>query len=245
MLAIVPTLLVPGLLVAPGAARTRAPARAPHSCLVEGEIPYDIHFLRAAKTAVSRALEDEGGLLDEDALATIGALADVNPSKPDPANDNDLWSGSWVFRTASLLSGPGSLEQRSRGDVVLEESGALEVEVTLAVGAAGTPATLGVAGQISADGDDVLELECERVVLSTPTDDAEASAAVTSVAEAMGLTLERVSDAWVAAPPLPALRLAQLYLDQDCHILGVLSGAEADVQRDPLQPLVLFKKRRA
>ena len=43
----------------------------------DAEIPFDVHFLRAAKGALRKCLQAEGGMLNEDALATVGALAAV------------------------------------------------------------------------------------------------------------------------------------------------------------------------
>ena len=199
------------------------------------EIPFDVHFLRAAKSAVRRSLEDEGGLLTEDALETIKVLSDVNPSGPDPSADNDLWSGTWEFHIASLVSRP--LEQRGRGSVVVEESGELELQCSLALGGTGAPASLRVTGRVSAVADAVLELQCEKVVLSLQGQDEKL---VGACVQATGLKMEPSADEWIAASPLPAVRLAQLYLDQDCHIVRVSEDAaeQGQGQRDPL---VLFK----
>ena len=199
------------------------------------EIPFDVHFLRAAKSALRRSLEDEGGLLTEDALETIGVLSDVNPSAPDPSADYDLWSGTWEFHIASLVSGP--LEQRGRGSVVVDESGELELHCSLALGATGAPASLRVTGRVSAVADAVLELQCAQVVLSLEGQD---ETLVSACAQATGLELEPWADEWIGAQPLPALRLAQLYLDQDCHVVRLSEDAaeQGQGQRDPV---VLFK----
>lgn len=56
----------------------------------ESEIPFDPFFLRAAKAALFVCLAEEKGMLNEDAQATIDALAAVNPCLPNPSADVEL-----------------------------------------------------------------------------------------------------------------------------------------------------------
>ena len=212
--------LLPSAPLAPHNSRVYTRAPFPRAT----EIPFDIHFLRGAKNALRKSLDEEGGVLVEDAQACVEALSAVNPSLPNPSEDSDLWSGTWSFATSSLLSSALAAE----GSVVLSESGALELTCELT--SAESSATLSVQGQVAAADDTVLELQCERIALSS-------EALVAACAEATGLSLAEAGGEWVAAAPLPSLKLAQRYLDQDTHIVGALVEGE---RRDP--PLVLFKK---
>lgn len=197
------------------------------------EIPYDIKFLRTAKAALRKALEEEGGALDDDARACVEALNVANPSLPNPAEDNDLWSGAWSFQTASLFS----TAIRAEGSVNVDESGELELTCTLTSGE--SVGTLSMQARVAAAADTVLELQCERIALSS-------EALVSACSEATGLSLEPTEDGaqWLASEPLPALKLAQLYLDQDMHIVGraALADGEDEATSDPL---VLVKERRS
>ena len=53
--------------------------------------------IRLYKKALLRALNEEAGVPSEDTMACIAAMAEVNPSKPDPATDDDLWTGEWAL----------------------------------------------------------------------------------------------------------------------------------------------------
>lgn len=190
------------------------------------EIPYDIKFLREAKTALRNAVDAQGGLLDEDALACVEALTAVNPSLPNPSEDNDLWSGKFSFCTALFGGALGC-----RGTVVLEESGALEVQCKLALAGTGddATATLHVSGDVAADGDTSLALqEGSKLALQGAGPEIVAACA----AAFPGLKLEVADDGGFLAAP-PSLTLSQLYLDQDMHIVSVADAA----------PLVLCKEK--
>lgn len=54
-----------------------------------------VNEIRAFKGALRRALAAEDGMLSEDTLACIAAMSEVNPSAPDPATDDDLWTGEF------------------------------------------------------------------------------------------------------------------------------------------------------
>ena len=54
-----------------------------------------VNEIRAFKGALRRALAAENGMLSEDTLACIAAMSEVNPSAPDPATDDDLWTGEF------------------------------------------------------------------------------------------------------------------------------------------------------
>ena len=202
-------------------------------------IPFDVQFLRTAKRALRRALAEEQGSLSEDALATVNALTVVNPTLPNPSEDRDLWSGSFDLVTTLLQSSDGtnSLQAGSATIDVEEDSGRLNLLAQLTLLDSALPAELRLTGHVSVSGDAELTLTCESLAI-TAADEAEADKAeamVATTAAAAGLTLERSADgsALAAVEPLPTVRLGQLYLDQDCHIVKAQSGGE---------PFVLYRR---
>ena len=89
--------------------------------------------IRAFKGALRRALAAEDGALSEDTLACIAAMSEVNPSAPDPATDDDLWTGE--FELSSRISVPTSaapLEIRS-GSVCIGFELTESIELTAGV----------------------------------------------------------------------------------------------------------------
>ena len=212
----------------------RTPLRTPRARTptLLAEIPFDIQFLRTAKSALRQSLKESSGSLDEDALATIYALADVNPSKPNPAEDIDLWSGEWGFTTTIPL---GAEQATLVGTADIGVDGAISLRCDVMMGGA-TAVTVELSGTVSDATDDVLELACDRVKLEGSSEDA-----AKLVSDAMGWTID--SEGLVSSA-LPTLRLAQLYLDQDCHIVGPLAEGAADDDEDARRrrPLVLFKR---
>ena len=71
MLALATFALAPSALRVPIGARTASV----RCCTTEErEIPFDIYFLRSAKVALRRALQEDGGALDEE-LRVRGVLA--------------------------------------------------------------------------------------------------------------------------------------------------------------------------
>jgi hypothetical protein len=52
------------------------------------------------------------GFLSADALAMVAALAEVNPTRPTPSEDADLWSGSFSLSSATLSLSGGTVLQR-------------------------------------------------------------------------------------------------------------------------------------
>ena len=128
------------------------------------EIAVDVAWFRSAKAALRAALAAEAGVLSADAAALGTALSSVNPTRPDPSVDYDLWSGTFSLESASLTP-PG-------GGVV--QSGAAEVEVTpdslhlsAAVRSVGSEdeLSLSLRGSLSATCCDELELRCEPLAL--------------------------------------------------------------------------------
>ena len=97
--------------------------------------------------------------------------------------------------------------------------GAISLRCDVMMGGA-TAVTVELSGTVSDATDDVLELACDRVKLEGSSEDA-----AKLVSDAMGWTID--SEGLVSSA-LPALRLAQLYLDQDCHIVGPLAEGAAD-----------------
>ena len=161
-------------------------------------------------------------MLNEDALATIGALAAVqknslqthdelrtaltltffvlsalsqaNPSLPNPSADNDLWSGSFALASASLTSDL-SFEQRAAASVVIDEHGGMELSADVSLSE--LPATLSLSGSVSPAGDTELQLEFKSLTLTLPEDVADAASslmAIKTYADAAGLSLERSAD---------------------------------------------------
>ena len=58
--------------------------------------------IRTFKAALLRALKEECGVPSEDTLACVDALAEVNPTAPDPATDLDLWPGEYTLCSSCL-----------------------------------------------------------------------------------------------------------------------------------------------
>jgi hypothetical protein len=212
------------------------------------EIPFDVHFLRSAKRALKQALRQESGALDEDALACVDALAVANPTMPNPSADDDLWADGSFALLSDAFSGAtsGRIVQRGAALVDVDGLGGFELSATLGLmtPTSEAAASLHIVGTASAVGDAELELRCDQ--LTVAVDDAAGASAdelaslLSACAEAAGLQLEHAgtpsSLKWAAdKASFPPVRLGQLYLDQDCHILVRLEdGARLD------QPIVLF-----
>jgi hypothetical protein len=62
-----------------------------------------VNEIRAFKGALRRALAAEDGMLSEDTLACIAAMSEVNPSAPDPATDDDLWTGEFELSSRMFV----------------------------------------------------------------------------------------------------------------------------------------------
>ena len=115
--------------------------------------------IRSFKSALRRALAAEAGALSEDTLACIAAMSEVNPSAPDPATDDDLWTGE--FELSSRISVPTSaaaLEIRSGTVCVgfeLTESVELTADVHVAPAGGTAPAApnarLVLSGRVAAE----------------------------------------------------------------------------------------------
>ena len=199
------------------------------------EIPFDIHFLRSAKSALQCALAEEDGVLDDDAKATVDALALANPTDPDPSSDVDLWSGDFTLATSTLSFDGGLVTQRGAASVSVDEHGELSLDATLVLGQPVAPASLSLVGRLRAVGNDQLELMSARLTVSCSAE----ATIIAACGETVGLTFQRGTrdSEWIVEPTLPPLRLHQRYLDQDCHILQLdehLAGQSPTV--------VLFKR---
>jgi hypothetical protein len=196
------------------------------------EIPFDIFFLRAAKTALRQALEAESGALDEDALATVEALSQANPTEPDPSADVDLWSGQFRLASSTLSLAHAQIEQCGACRVVISEDGQLDLTGTLALGSNEEQAKLSVRGRVHATAEKELELVAEGIALTGQAVGCESL--VAAGAQAAGLQPCGLDGFQWAAKPIC---LRQLYLDQDCHILQPLDDEGASGV-----PLILFKE---
>ena len=253
MTAAVATMMVPVIAFTPHL-RTPPPPRLQLAEDSPTEIPFDVSFLRTAKFALRRALQEEGGTLSEDALACVGALAAVNPSLPNPSADDDLWADAAFSMVSNSLvtRDSGHITQKGSAFVDVDGLGGLEVSATLGLRAAEVEATasLHLTGKAAPAADTELELQCDSLTMTIDGDGATTSAEdlealVATCATAAGMTLERkeadegASLQWAAAADtLPVLRLGQLYLDQSCHILVRLKdGTAVD------DPIVLFADR--
>ena len=197
----------------------------------ERVIPFDVHFLRTAKTALRRALlsGDMPRQLDGDGIACIEALSVVNPTEPDPSTDADLWSGAFELLTPSLER-EGVVQRMAA--VTITEDGALRLLAALVVGPGAARAEVSASGRANATGDASLVLTWEDLRLSLHTaspDDALLSLCSSSIGglrrepdEGDGVARWAVAD----ASTLPQLELEQVYLDQDMHILRRSQSAE-------------------
>ena len=186
------------------------------------DIAVDVSFYRAAKTALRAALTEEGGLLSEDAIAMVEALAAVNPTRPDPSEDFDLWSGKFELSSSSL-SLAGMVQEAVACISISKDDGALELAGTLRA-TDGSRLRVVLSGCIEPTGDATLKLDRPALRLQgfEGTDGAGAAAMVAAVGAELALTFAEVDDAeleWTADTTLPDMSLSQLYLDQDLHIL--------------------------
>lgn len=228
------------------------------------EIPFDVHFLRSAKAALRSALQQEGGVLDEDGLACVAALAVANPTLPNPSADDDLWAdGSFSLLSGAISSmTSGRVVLRGAGEVKVDNLGGFEVSTTLGLTTDANgeaTASLSAVGAATAVDDAELEVRCDQLTLAVDNvagaSPDELANLISTCAEATGLEFERPSSTapltWAAIEAtLPAAaRLRQLYLDQDCHILvrledssedEVAEGDAARVLGQKQQPIVLF-----
>ena len=218
---------------------TRGYARRCNGAILD--IAVDVNFYKSAKIALRTALDEQDGALSDDALAMVDALADVNPTRPDPSEDNDLWSGS--FDLASSALSVGSVRQRGSGSIEVDDDGKMMLFATLEASAdeGGGALSLVLTGTLRASDDAELELACEQVGLAQLEDaDTEETKLLISACEgATGLSFaESTSEVqpdlprWDADAPLPTLRLAQLYLDQELHIVVPTVTAAGEVGKD-------------
>lgn len=204
--------------------------RAPRARMQENEIPYDVFFLRGAKSALRGALAEDAGSLSEDAVATISALAVANPSMPDPAVDRELWTGSYDLLTASSILTIDGFGKVTLHDIILED-GAFKLEASIA-----SDALVSMQGWVRADGDVHFQLELLDVAVPFASEQPTATqqALVDACDQAMGLQLTRDDDDATtptclrASPPLPSLRLRILYLDQSMLILARAPEADGE-----------------
>ena len=245
----------PGCLLQGSAPRHRAPQLK--------ELAVDVHFYKQAKKALRAALAAEAGVLSADALAMVAALAEVNPTRPTPSEDADLWSGSFSLSSATLSLSGGTVLQRD-SIVEVDDDGKLLLLATVDAAAGGDAegGALSVAftGQLRAIGDACLELTCEQLGLAQVQDaDAAGTAALVAACEAaLGLKFSLGSSAvepkiprWNVETPMPTLRLAQCYLDQELHVVrwsvgGGQEGSPLQIVEgvgDGSDVVVLFKPK--
>ena len=131
------------------------------------EIPFDVFFLRAAKSALRQALEAESGTMnDEDALATVAALSQANPTEPDPSADVELWSGSFKLASAPFSLPQAQIEQCGACQVIISEEGQLDLSGTVALGPDAEQAMLSVKGRVEVRSESELEVLTERIILT-------------------------------------------------------------------------------
>ena len=224
------------------------------SLLTASEIDFSPTFLRAAKAALRQSLDSDGGHLSEDASATILALASVNPTNPDPSNDDDLWTGEFSLATAPLSSLVSALPlQMSHGCLRIStssEDGGHVLELTASGVVAAdastsvTAAELRLVGRIKVVGDADLELQPESLILRSASPGCDVDDGLLQTCKQAGFAFDSSSanDGEWAVPPddLPSARYRQLYLDQDCHIL---LRQDIDGAAEPMHtaPWVLFK----
>lgn len=205
-----------------------------------------VKFLRVAKRGLCASLEEENGKLNEDAMATLKLINKQNPAYPNPVEDNDLWSGSWRLMTALPCFGMRYLAPSS---VVVEEteesSGNWTMESTVSFGTSEVKALLQLAGGASANipntfqnnlnqppgGRDnkVLRLRIDSLTLTLGEGDkekmAEIAPQVLECASDLGIALTQNDEAasWSGKVPLPLVRFAIEYLDQDFMAVELLN----------------------
>mmetsp|Transcript_157027 Transcript_157027/g.273454 ORF Transcript_157027/g.273454 Transcript_157027/m.273454 type:complete len:333 (+) Transcript_157027:73-1071(+) len=206
---------------------TRAPCHPVMKVVQYGSGPgqYDIvKFLRVAKKGIYKSLEEEDGILNEDALTTLKVLNEQNPCYPKPTADNDMWSGKWRLMT-SVLACDG-MRQHLPSSVIVEEDGNLTLESTVSFGPSEVQALLQLTGSVSAKTDNDLLLRIQKLTLTLKEGDkekvAELAPTVTECAkENFGIKLvqDEEAAAWHGELPMPKTPLTIEYLDQDFHVM--------------------------
>lgn len=207
------------------------------------EIAVDVAWFRSAKAALRAALAAEAGVLSADAAALVTALSSVNPTRPDPSVDYDLWSGTFSLESASLTPPGGGVVQSGAAEVeVTPDSLHLSAAVRSAVGSE-DELSLSLRGSLSATCCDELELRCEPLALEAAGEScAEGETLVDAVAAATGLSFRAVSEArWEA--DVPTLYLAQLFLDQ--ALLAQQPPLPVHIERDSCRPRPPLHRRRS
>lgn len=148
----------------------------------------------------------------------------------------------------------GLVRQCGDATVEIDGSGRVELSASLGLGDAATSASLRLSGSLNAVADAALQLSMDSVCVDFPpcnegeVDDA--AALVAACADAIpGLEFVRHAtspSSWVAATQLPPLRLSQLYLDQDTHIVQLeLAEIPEQLEMQAAGPMVLRRVERA
>ena len=126
-----------------------------------------VNEIRAFKGALRRALAAEDGMLSEDTLACIAAMSEVNPSAPDPATDDDLWTGEFELSSRIFVPTAAAPLEISSGTVCvgfeLTESFELTADVLVTQAGGTAPATpnarLVLSGSIAAEDAETLRFK--------------------------------------------------------------------------------------
>ena len=200
--------------------RAPSPVRAEQPCAQE--ISVDVEFYRKAKMALRAALHADAGMLSEDALAMISALSAVNPTRPDPSADEDLWSGHFEL-ASSMIAALNSPVVQAGAAVDIGDDGAVTLAATLrAREEMAQDVKVNLQAHLHAISDAELELNCHELLLHAESDTAAVRSVVEACSTAAGVALQRADEGdgcrWEASAKLASLRLAILYLDQDLHV---------------------------
>lgn len=208
--------------------------------------------LRRAKAALLLALRTEQpqGPLDEDAQAMVDALAEVNPSAPDPTADTELWRGDFELLSAplgGLFGAPGVVQAAGSGVRLSETSASVRLELEIGGDCAGECAQVELEGAVVVAGEEALMWELSSVVVRAQAPkkwEAPLQAALRTL-DLEGARGVWSDGAWSASAPAhggeeggsdewPVLRTEIRYLDQDLMILSLGDAAQ-------LPPLVLSR----
>ena len=179
MLALLLAPTVAALLSAAGAGLrgTHWSAAPPSRTRTATAITYNdfVNEIRAFKGALRRALAAENGMLSEDTLACIAAMSEVNPSAPDPATDDDLWTGEFELSSRIFMPTAAAPLEICSGTVCvgfeLTESFELTADVLVTQAGGKAPAApnarLVLSGSIAAEDAETLRFKAGRSVVQS------------------------------------------------------------------------------
>lgn len=177
-----------------------------------------VDIVRATKKAMTVGLPAEGGHISEETRKTLSAMALFNPTYPNPAADDDLWSGRFQilslgnalldsFKKVGAVPIADSCEVQIADNTFTLEADLLWQEKVVGFRVSGTVGPK-LKDKRADDQEDILSIEVQEPSFSGP-DGAASDATVEECAVALRPLL-----------PIGSFDLKLHYLDQDFIILG-------------------------